>query len=114
MWQVDENVDFFLAGIAAVRVADGSAYVHLGCRIPLFSMEESADQRRVHLCIGDQDPCRNAAHLLVAFAVKGSLRQAMFASPHAGMYEPLHLHQQCATEQSLIPVCISLKKKPFV
>src|SRR5947199_285935 len=70
MWQLDENVDFFLAGIAAVRVSDGYAYVHLGCRIPLFSMEESADQRRVHLCIGDQDPCRNAAHLLVAFAVK--------------------------------------------
>src|SRR5262249_9756324 len=69
-WERPQAIRLLAHEQDVVSGEDGAAHVYLGCRIPLFSLEKIADQRRVHLRIGSQDLCRHTAHLLVAFTVK--------------------------------------------
>src|SRR5436853_4931218 len=47
----------------------------LGVAYPVFSTQEIVDQHRVHVRTGGEHVCRDTAHVLVAFAVKGVLAE---------------------------------------
>jgi hypothetical protein len=70
-WERPQTIGVLTDEQHAVVVKDRSTYVYLGSSVPLFSTEEMADQRRVHVRKGGENVCRDAAHVLVAFAVKG-------------------------------------------
>src|SRR5882724_8714358 len=69
-WDCPQAIGLLTDEQHAVLVEDSATDVYLGGRVSLFSTEEMADQRRVHLRIGGEDLFRDAAHMLVAFAVK--------------------------------------------
>ena len=73
---------------------------HGGMRMlgPMFSTEEIAEQRRIHLRIGCEDCFRDAVHVLVAFAVKGVLAEhqaivrSLLETPDPRYPSCLHVH----------------------
>ena len=65
-WERPQAVRLLTDEQHTVVVEDGAAHVYLGCGVPLFSLEEIANQRRVHRRIGSQDLCRDAWRLRAA------------------------------------------------